>query len=77
MTDVCAVRYTGKVKGSDVCRGDFVTVRMGDDDAGSHRGDVNTVFCIAQKMTGASGVGNCDGRGQGRWDDVVAMKSIN
>ena len=77
MTDVCAVRYTGKVKGSDVCRGDFVTSRKGDDDAGSHRGDVNAVFCISGKMNGASGIGDGDGRGQGRWDDVVAMKSNN
>ena len=77
MTDACAGQVMRKVKGSDVCRGDFVTVRKGDDDAGSHQGDVDAVFCIAQKMNGAAGVGNGKGGVQGRWDYVVAVKSIN
>ena len=77
MTDACSVRDMGKVKGSAVCRGDVVTVRKGDDDAGSHRGDVDAVFYIARTITGAAGVSNDKGRGQGCWDDVVAVKSIN
>ena len=45
MTDLCAGRDMVKVKGSDVCRGDFVTVRKVDNDDGSHRGAVDGVFC--------------------------------
>ena len=48
----------------------------GHDDAGSHRGYVDAVFCIAKKMNGSAGVGNGEGR-VGCWDDVVAVKSIN
>ena len=77
VTDACNGRDMGKVKGSDVCQGYFVTVRKGDDDAVSHRGDIDAVFCIARKMTGAAGVGDGEGRGLGRWDNVVAVKSIN
>ena len=77
MTDACAGQVMRKVKGSDVCQGDFVTVRKGDENSGSHRGDVDTVFCIAQKMTGASRVGDDEGRGRGCWEDVVVVKIIN
>ena len=77
MIDACAGRDMGKVVGSDVCRGDFVTVRKGDDDAGIHRGDVDAIFCVVRKMTGAARVGDDEGRGRGSWDDVVAVKSIN
>ena len=77
MTDACADRDMGKVKGSDVFRGDSVTARKGDDNAISHWGDVDAAFCIAQKITGADGVGDDEGRGRGRWDDVVAVKIIN
>ena len=34
----------------------FVAVRKGHDDAGSHWGYVDAVFFMAQKMTGAAGV---------------------
>ena len=74
--DACAGQDMWKVKGSNLCRSDFVTFRKGDDDAGSHWGDVDTVFCIAQKMTGAAGVGDGRGRG-GRGDDVVEVKSTH
>ena len=67
----------GKVEGSDVCRGDSVKVRKCDNNSGSHQGDVDAVFYIARKMTGAAGVGDGEGRGQGYWDNVVAVKSIN
>ena len=77
MTDTCDGRDMGMVKGSDVCRGDFVTVRKDDYNVGIHQGDVDAVFCIAQKMTCVAGVGDGKGRGQGRWDNVVAVKSIN
>ena len=77
MTDTCAGRDMGKFEGSSVCQGDFVIVRKGDDDADSHRGDINILFFIARKITGAAGVGDSEGRGLGRLDDVVAVKSIN
>ena len=47
VTDACDGRDMEKVKVRNMCRGDFFTVRKGDDDAGSHRGDVDAVFCIA------------------------------
>ena len=55
---------------------DFDAVREGHSDAGSHRGYIDAVFCIAQKMTSAAGFGNGEGTG-GRGDDFVAVKSIN
>ena len=76
MTDACTGRDMRKIEGSDVRECDFVAVREGHDDAGSHRGYVDAVFCIAQKMTDAERVGDGEGRG-GRGDDVVALKSIN
>ena len=48
----------GKVEGSDVCQDDFFTVRKGDNNSVSHRGDVDVVFCITRKMTGAAVVGD-------------------
>ena len=68
---------SGHQKKRNVCQGDFVTIRKGDDDAGSNQGDIDIVFWIARKMTGAAGVGDGEGRGRGRWDDVVAVKIIN
>ena len=77
MIDVCAGLDTERAKGSNVCRGDSVTVRKGNDDAKSQRGDVDAVFCIARRMTGAAGAGNGNNMGRERWDDVFAVKSIN
>ena len=76
MTDACAGCEMRKIEGSDVGGCAFVAVREGHDDAGSHRGYVDAVFCIAKKMNGSAGVGNGEGR-VGCWDDVVAVKSIN
>ena len=76
MTDTCAGRDMSNIEGSDVCGCDFVAVREGHGDAGSHRGYIDAVFCIAQKMTSAAGFGNGEGTG-GRGDDFVAVKSIN
>ena len=49
MTDVCAGRDMRKIERSDVCGCDVVAVRENYDDAGSHRGYVNSVFCIRKK----------------------------
>ena len=76
MIDSCAGQDRRKIEGNNVHGCDFVAVREGHNNAGSHRGYFDTVFCIAQKMTGAARAGDGEGRG-GRGDDFVAVKSIN
>ena len=76
MIDACTGQEMRKIEGINVRACDFVAVREGHDDAGNHRGYVDAVFCIAQKMTGAAGVGDGRERG-GRGDDVVEVKSTH
>ena len=76
MTHACVYQDKRKTEGSDVRGYAFVAVRESHDDAGSHRGYVDVVFCITQKMTGAAEVGDGEGKG-GLWDDVVSVKIIN
>ena len=47
MTDACAGRVMRKIEGSDAHGCNFVVVREGHEDAGSHRGYVDAVFYIA------------------------------